>query len=116
MKTERYIISLFGIDSRYYTDEYLSHIWEECANKEFYRSSKYITGLIDRRSLVCGEVRGCKLTEYDHVITIVRNPVEIETQEIFVESLKNILRDIRNILNHPSMTISIQDMEYYYFV
>jgi len=96
MKTERYIISIFGIDTRYYT-------------------SNYITGLIDRKSLVCGRIRGCDLTEYAHVITTVRNPVEIDTQEIFMESLKSILRDIRKILNHPSMTISIQGTEYYYF-
>lgn len=115
MKTERYIITIFGIDTRFYTDEYLSHLWEECADKEFLRSSKYITGLIDRKNLVCGEIRGCRLTEYAHVITTVRNLVEVETQEVFMESLKNILRDIRNILNHPSMTISIQGTEYYYF-
>ncbi|MCC8027775.1 MAG: hypothetical protein LIP16_21025 [Clostridium sp.] len=116
MKTERYIITIFGIDTKYYTDEYVSHLWKDCANREYMRSNNYVTGLIDRKSLVCGEIRGCDLAEYAHVISTVRNPAEVENQDIFMDSLKNILREFRDALDQPSMTISIQNVEFNYFV
>ena len=115
MKTERYIVSFFGIDTKYYTDEYVSHLWEQYADNEYQESRNYITGLIDRRSLVCGKIRGCELTDYAHVISTVRNPIEIGEKDIFMKSLKNILRNMREILGNPSMTLSVQDIEFYYF-
>lgn len=38
MTTERYIVSIYGIDTKYYTNEYAAYIWEQNANKEYLNS------------------------------------------------------------------------------
>ena len=115
MHAERYTITIFGIDAKYYTDEYISHIWKTCTENEYQKGRQFITGLVDKRSLVCGTIRGCELAEYAHIITVVRNPVEFSDTDTFWNSLKNVLKELRVSLGNPSMTIAKQQIEYYYF-
>ena len=116
METERYIVTLFGIDSKLYTDQYISYLWENSANEECKNNDIFITALISNHTLVCGKIRGCKLDETAYVITTVRNPVEYVDEEKFFESFSNVINSIREELDYPSMTISIEKVEYFYFL
>lgn len=82
-ETERYTIVFFGVDSKFYTKEFVAYLWEESANKEFRKSGIFITALISIDRLVCGKIRGCTLGDTAHIITTVRNPVEVRSQEAF---------------------------------
>ena len=116
METERYVVTLFGIDSNLYTDQYISFLWESCANEEFSNNDIYITALISNKTLVCGKIRGCQLGETAYVITTVRNPVDYVDEENFFASFRNVINRIREKLDYPCMTISIERVEYYYFL
>ena len=43
VENERYIVTLFGIDSKLYTDQYISYLWENSANEEFKNKDIFIT-------------------------------------------------------------------------
>lgn len=116
MQSERYIVTLFGVDVKYYTNDYIAYLWEASANREYNRSNIFVTGLVDVRRLICGKIRGCTLGETAHVISTVRNPVEAEDEKAFYESFKNIVGEVKQNLNNPSMTVTIQKTDYYYFV
>ena len=60
-ETERYVISFFGVDSKYYTNEFVAYLWEESANKEYRNSGIFITARMSIERLVCGQIRGCTL-------------------------------------------------------
>jgi hypothetical protein len=113
-ETERYTIVFFGVDSKFYTKEFIAYLWEESANKEFRKSGIFITALISIDRLVCGKIRGCTLGDTAHIITTVRNPVEVRSQEAFWNSYVNITKEVREKLGNPSSTISIQNIDYRY--
>ena len=116
MITERYLINLFGVDSRYYTDEYVAHIWEESANKEYQNSGIYVSAFFDVNRLVCGEIRGCDLGETAHIIRTTRNPAEVENEDDYWVALRNVVFEVRTMMGNPSMTIAITKDEFHYFV
>ena len=43
MITEKFTLIFFGIDSKYYTNEFVAHLWEESADKEYKRCGIYVT-------------------------------------------------------------------------
>ena len=114
-ETERYVISFFGVDSKYYTNEFVAHLWEESSNKEYRNSGIFITARMSIERLVCGQIRGCTLGDTAHIITSVRNPVEVRSQEAFWNSYINITKEVREKLGDPSCTISKENINYRYF-
>lgn len=116
METERYIISFFGINAQFYTVEFVSHIWNKNAQKEFEKNGVFITAMIDVRSLVCGEARGCTFGDSVHVITATRNPTEVPETNLYFNSLKNVIQDVREELGNPCMTFSSQNVNFHLFV
>ena len=115
MTTEKFILIFFGIDSKYYTNEFVAHLWEESADKEYKRCGIYVTARTEINSLVCGKIRGCEMGETAHIITSVRNPVEVSDNIAFWESYKHISQEVRSKLGNPSMTISCERIEYFFF-
>lgn len=116
MLTERYTVVLFGVDTKYYTKEFVAFVWDESANKEYNNSQIYITARINADTLVCGDIRECSLGDTAYVITTARNPAEAEDAEAFRNSYLNVLNDVRQRLENPSMTITIDNVDYFYFI
>lgn len=116
METERYIITFFGINTKYYTVDFVAYLWDKYAEKEYHKSGTYVTCLIEVRKLVCGVVRGCDLGEEAHVITAVRNPIDASNIDVYFDSLRNVIQDVREELGNPNMTISTQKIQYNYFL
>ncbi len=116
MQTERYIVSLFGPDTGFYSTEYITWLWEECANREYKDCGIFVTGLIDTGRLVCGRIRGCELGETAHSISSVRNPIETPDETEFYHAFRNIVREVKEKLGNPSMTITIETIRFHYFV
>ncbi|WP_455618706.1 hypothetical protein [Eisenbergiella sp.] len=115
MTTEKFTLIFFGIDAKYYTNEFVAHLWEESADKEYKRRGIYVTARTEINSLVCGKIRGCKMGDAAHVVISVRNPVEVRDKNAFWESYKNISQEVRSRLGNPSMTISCEKIEYFFF-
>lgn len=115
MTTEKYTLAFFGIDAKYYTNEFVAHLWEESADKEYRRSGIFVTARTEINSLVCGKIRGCQMGETAHIIVSVRNPVEVRDQSLYWEAYKNISQEVRSKLGNPSMTISYESIEYFFF-
>lgn len=115
MTTEQYIISFFGIDTDYYTDQYVGRCWEIAADEEYEAEGIYVTGTVTTNILICGEARGCELGKVGHCITSVRNPAEVHDSGLYWKSVKNVIRRTRELLDHPDMSVIINDVQYYYF-
>lgn len=115
MTTERYTVTFFGIESKYYTDDYVAYLWERNANKEFKNSGIFVTAQLDIKKYICGEASGCTLGETTHVLTIIRNPAVELQDEIFYNSFINVVNDTRHDLGNPTMTIVIERIQYFYF-
>jgi hypothetical protein len=115
MLSERYTVFLFGIDSKYYTNEYVAYLWEQSANSEYENSGIFVTALIDINRLVCGEIRGCVLGETAHVITSTRNPAEVQSEEEYYTAFINVVSEVRQRIGNPNMTLIIERVEFYFF-
>ena len=115
MVTERYIISFYGIDTKYYTNEFVGKCWEIAADEVYRERRVYVTGSVLTTNIICGEVRGCNLGNTGHVITSVRNPAEIHDGELYREAIKRVLLKTRKMLDNPNMSVVIDKVEYYYF-
>lgn len=115
MITEKYILTFYGLDMKFYSEEYIAQLWEDSANKEYLSSGIYVTGFIDVNRLVCGKVRGCSLGEVAYVISVTRNPIEIWDKDAFKDSFINVAKDIKVKLENPLMTLSIQELDTHFF-
>ena len=107
MVTERYIISFYGIDTKYYTNEFVGKCWEIAADEVYRERQVYVTGSVLTTNIICGEVRGCNLGNTGHVITSVRNPAEIHDGELYREAIKRVLLKTRKMLDNPNMSVVI---------
>ena len=116
MLTERYVVTVFGINTQYYTDEFIAYLWEESADEEYNKSSIYVTALIDARTLVCGKNRGCDLGDTAYVISCLRNPVDNPDSDDYWNAFRRIILSIRVKLDNPAMTVTIQNADYYFFL
>ena len=70
MVTERYIISFYGIDTKYYTNEFVGKCWEIAADEVYRERQVYVTGSVLTTNIICGEVRGLQSGQYrscDHI-------------------------------------------------
>ena len=92
MTTEQYIITFFGIDTKYYTDDFVGRCWEMAADEEYGSTGVYVTGTVTTHSLICGEIRGCQLGKVGHCVSAVRNPVEVADSGTYKKSLINVRR------------------------
>lgn len=115
MITESYMVNLFGINTKYYTIEFIAYLWEQSANAEYNRSGLYVTAMIDTNRFVCGEIRGCSLGDTSFVISVVRNPVEALNEADFFNAFINVVDQVRENLGSPSMSIEVNEINYYFF-
>ena len=115
MTTEQYIITFFGIDTKYYTDDFVGRCWEIAADEEYGATGIYVTGTVTTHSLICGEIRGCQLGKVGHCVSAVRNPVEVADSGTYKKSLINVINRTRSLLDNPNMSIIINEVEYFYF-
>lgn len=115
MLTESYTAALFGIDSKYYTNEFVRYLWEQSANKEYQNSGIFVSALVDVNSVVCGEIRGCNLGETAHLIRVSRNPAEYTDEEKFKTSFLNVLYEVRQKLDNPYMTLGTMNIDITFF-
>ena len=116
MVTQRYYITILGINTQYFTDKFVAYLWEEAANREYNNSSIYVSAIIFYGSLVCGEVRGCNLGDTAYVISCLRNPIEVPNKDDYWNAFRRVMISIREKLDNPNMTITIEDAEYYFFL
>lgn len=115
MITERYVINFYGIDTKYYTDEYVGKCWEIAADEVYEEKQIYVTGSVLTTSLICGAIRGCDLGKVGHVITSVRNPAEVHDKEQYRAAVRQVLLKTRTMLDNPNMSVVVDEVEYYYF-
>ena len=116
MLSERYVVTVLGINTQYFTNEFIAYLWKESANAEYNNSSIFVSALIDVRTLVCGEIRGCNLGDTAYVITCLRNPIETPNKDDYWNAFRRIILSIREKLDNPPMTVTIQNAEYYFFL
>ncbi len=107
MITERYLVSLYGFDSKYYTDEFVAYVWEKSANKEYLNSGIFVPALISKNRLVCGEIRGCSLGQTAYMINTLRIPSEVTNAEEFWNAYRNVLADVKKELGNPNMSLTV---------
>lgn len=115
MITERYTTAFYGIDTKFYTDDFVAYLWEQSATKEYKNSEVFITARIDSNKLVCGEIRGCEIGEPVYVLVSVRNQADYTDEEIYKASYLNVVNEVRQKLGNPHMSIAIEKVDYYYF-
>lgn len=116
MVTQKYIVTTAGINTQYNTEKSVANLWREAADKEYDNSSIYVSALIVPGTFVCGEVRGCSLGDSAFTITCLRNPIDVPNKEDYWNAFRRIMLSIREKLDKPNMTITIQDAEYYFFL
>lgn len=115
MKSERYIINYYGIESKYYTNDYVAMCWELAANQVYESCKIYVSGSVEASDLICGEIRGCELGKVRHSVIVVRNPAEVPDGKAFREAVLKVISETREMLGNPNMSVAIDEVEFYYF-
>lgn len=115
MSTERYNASIFGIDSNYYTNEYVAYLWADCAENEYKNSGIFVSAVVEINSLVCGKILGCESVETAHIVRTIRNHEEYEDEEKYKTSFLRILYEVRQKLGNPNVIITIDKTNFIQF-
>lgn len=115
MDSERYTVSLFGVNTNYYTVEFVSNLWDIAATKIYENSGIFVTATVDVRHLVCGGNRECEFGNLVNIISVVRNPFEVDNKDVFYNSFISVLQEVREKLGNPNMTLTVDKTNYYYF-
>lgn len=114
--TERYITTFFGAKIEKYSSTDVAFVWEQSANEEYLKSKIYITALIDTNDFVGGKIKEPRLGDVAFTVTSIRNPVDLISDDEYWEALKRVIKDVRGKLGNPSMTITKQGAELFYFI
>lgn len=115
MITEQYILMFYGLNTKYYTEEYIARIWNDSAYKEYLSSGIYVSCLITSQLFVCGQKRGCNLEETTYVITSSRNPNEVNDIAAYEAAFTNVTREVKDIFGNPYMSFAIHNIDVHFF-
>jgi hypothetical protein len=114
MDTERYSVSFFGLNTEFYTSEYISNIWDVSANKIYEESNIYISGQLSTTYYI-GQESGPEITSLTYVVVSTRSPVDVEDELEYWEVYKSVIKEVRGRLGNPVMTITRQKIDFFYF-
>lgn len=92
MRTKRYTVAIAGLMPEIVTQSILIKIWEKAAKKVCASTGIYVNAWF------------------------IWNPVEVESYEEFHEAFTQVVNGVRDILGNPYVWITIDDIEFYYFV
>lgn len=111
-KSEKYefLIAFFGREKPDIQD--IKDIFDQVIKEEYQKSLTYVNVTIEERILSCVD---CSQTERGYVITSVRNPLQSPDQELFYQSLGNVLFKVRKILDSPYTLVVVDEADISFF-
>lgn len=116
MRTKRYTVAIAGLMPEIVTQSILIKVWEKAAKKVCANTGIYVNAWLNESYFLCGDKRGPELDGPTANFIIIWNPVEVESYEEFHEAFTQIVNGVREILGNPYVWITIDDIEFYYFV
>ena len=116
MRTKRYTVVIAGLMPEIVTQNILVKIWGKAAKKVYASTGIYVNAWLSESYFLCGDKRGPDLDGLTANFIIIWNPVEVESYEEFHEAFTKVVNGVREILGNPYVWITIDDIEFYYFV
>ena len=116
MRTKRYTVVIAGLMPEIVTQNILVKIWGKAAKKVYASTGIYVNAWLSESYFLCGDKRGPDLDGLTANFIIIWNPVEVESYEKFHEAFTQVVNGVRDILGNPYVWITIDEIEFYYFV
>ena len=116
MRTKRYTVAIAGLMPEIVTQNILVKIWGKAAKKVYASTGIYVNAWLSESYFLCGDKRGPDLDGLTANFIIIWNPVEVGSYEEFHEAFTQVVNGVRDILGNPYVWITIDDIEFYYFV
>lgn len=116
MQTKRYTVNFTGLDQEMYTGDSLSRTWERAADEVYMDTGIYVSARMDLSYFICGQIRNCQLGGLSASFMSVWNPAETGTEDRFYDAFIQVVKKVRKRLGNPHMGITIEDVDFYYFV
>ena len=115
MLTEQYSVVFNGFNTDFYTTDYIANIWGVSANEVYEETGIYIPGIIHEGYLVDEKIVD-GLGKQVYMVVSTRNPTEPTKKEDYWDSYREVIRRVRGRLESPSMSISKNVTDFYYFL
>mgnify|MGYP001519845529 FL=1 len=116
MRTKRYTVAIAGLMPEIVTQSILIKIWEKAAKEVCADTGIYVNAWLSESYFVCGDKRGSDLDGLTASFITIWNPAEVESNEKFHEAFTQVVNGIRDLLGNPYVWITIEDIEFYYFI
>jgi len=116
MRTKRYTVVIAGLIPEIVTQNILVKIWGKAAQKVYASTGIYVNAWLSESYFLCGDKRGPDLDGLTANFIIIWNPVEVGSYEEFHEAFTQVVNGVRDILGNPYVWITIDNIEFYYFV
>lgn len=111
-KSEKYEILIAFLGREIPDIKDIKYIFDQAIKEEYQKSLIYVNVTIEERVLSCVD---CSETERGYVITAVRNPLQSPDQELYYQSLGNVVFKVRKILDSPYTLVIIDDADVSFF-
>jgi hypothetical protein len=112
METERYLITLVGLDANNYTIETIANIWDVSAAKIYEETGFYITGEIYTSYLVSDKDLISNLV---FIVESKRNPSVTTDKDGYLNAHKAVIEEVRERVGNPRMDLTIEKTNMTYF-
>lgn len=112
METERYLITLIGLDTDEYTTEMIADIWDVSATSVYEETGFYITGEIYNAHFVSDEDLISNLV---YIVESKRNPAITTDKNGYLNAHKAVIEEVREKLGYPRMDLAIENTNMTHF-
>lgn len=110
--TERYTIKFAFLENIRFNQEYVGINWNLAATRVYNDTGIFVNAIIDERLNICNN---CRDGETCVIVTVVRNPIEVDDSELFYNTLKAVLITVKENLNNPYTLLTREEVESTFF-
>ena len=110
--SEKYEFRFVFVGRRRPTIEHFKDAWSVETKREFNHSGIYVNAVIDERFLTCVD---CLENERAYIVTAIRNPAQVPSEEDYYIAIGNILNEVRQVFNSPYIIVICEKVHLSFF-
>ena len=114
MVTERYLINFYSINEKKFSKNTIMDLWQTAASKECNHSGCHIDAVVEEADLIYNMNSTCSNGKAIR-LTTTRNPAFTDSSAQYYDSMRKIILEVKQKLDHPPVSISINTINYFFF-
>ncbi|CUX35946.1 hypothetical protein [Clostridium sp. C105KSO13] len=115
METERYAVTFYDLDLKRYTVGMIADLWDVSAGLIYEETNIFVSANIYTSYTVKHDNNEEAFYSMTFLVVSTRNPTEIESEVDYWNAYRQVIEAIRARLGNPCMSLTKQDVDFFYF-